>query len=155
MTPEKLAELRGLVEKATKGPWLPCAHLRKSPCGCGGNRGFIYAAGVENGPIAEMYHEEDRERDSDLNPHLEGMPLPSREQVLADAALIVALRNAAPELLAAAEREAILRAALGEILNYCDEDCWCKDSVIKDGTATDIIEHAIARKALARSQEVK
>lgn len=107
-----LKELREALEKMTRGPWHPCAHLRKSLCGCSGNRAFIYGNGeADDGLILEMFHQEDRPEDVEGSFH-DGQELPSRTRMLANAALIGTAINNLEALLDAVEERDELKACL-------------------------------------------
>lgn len=118
LTPELIAELRGLMEKATKGPVIA-----------------VGAAMYEVDPYGPISCYGD-----------DGDTFVSKQQ-LADTALDVALRNAAPALLAAAEREAKLRVALVKLANNELSDANCA-SVYIAGERVRII----ARAALAQGE---
>ena len=104
LTPQDIAEARRVIEAATPTPWERCVHLEKAPCGCGGNRGFIFAPKIEAGLVCDMFHEEDRRDRDDEDGYHAGAPLMSREQVLANAAFIAASRTGWPLALSEVER---------------------------------------------------
>jgi hypothetical protein len=110
LTEAEVKALRELLEKAIGGPWRACPVNRDGKevdghpywvCPCASvHTPFGIAASVpamEFGPDDAKYHEQPQER---------------QEEIAATMDLIAALRNAAPALLATAEREAKQRAVV-------------------------------------------
>lgn len=111
--PLDIAALRGLLERATAGPWIPCEHLKSAEadaaCPCG-YRGVIFGppdadCGADDRAICQPGHEP-------APPGQEGTE-PGRfprAQEIANMQLIAAMRNSLPALLArVAELEGALR----------------------------------------------
>lgn len=122
MTPTDLAELERLEREATPGPWKPCKHLRSADddasCPCG-FRGDIWD-GDEERVICEM------ETRGELAP-----PHPVRAETIANAQLIVALRNNASTLITLARLGMAARDFLEEhgrqLLSIPNVDCLTTD----------------------------
>lgn len=88
----KLDELEALEKAASPMGWILCHHWKEDVCACGGHRGYIWHPDEER-VVAQM----GCERDSD---GAEGYADVGQDGMRADARLLVAARNALPDLIA-------------------------------------------------------
>lgn len=121
VTTADLDKLQAQHEAATPGPWTLCRHWTVDHCPCGDHRGSIWAPDGER-VVAEMGCAKSALNIGD-EPE-QAYPDMGQDGMRADARLIVAMRDALPELLAMARESAALDEYMHELnAQLADEGC--------------------------------
>lgn len=121
-----LDELEALLAKATPGEWHLCQHLKgveeDAGCSCG-YRGVVFGPEKDGFAVFQPGH--------DPSPTGEEFTEPQRyprETEITNSQFIVALHNAAPDLIAKARRVERLEAILRAIIEYYEDRAWGTDA---------------------------